>query len=352
MRTRRQPFTALLAVLLLALVASACGSDAKKATTTTAGTSTSAGGGAALPAAQLAIVAYSTPQAAYEKLIKAFQATPQGKNITFTQSYGASGDQSRAVAGGQTADIVEFSLETDMTRLVKSKLVAADWNASQYKGFVTDSVVVLATRKGNPKHITTWDDLIKPGIQIITPNPSTSGSARWNVLAAYGAASNVGKDTAKGNAYLQKFFKNVVVQDDSGRKALQTFVGGKGDVLISYQNEAIFAQQKGQAIDYTIPTDTIKIENPVAVTSTTKYPKQAKAFYDFLYSAAGQRIFADNGYTPVVAGVAKPGEFKQPSGLFTVDDLGGWTSVTNTFFDPTNGIVTKIEQGLGVPTTK
>ena len=137
----------------------------------------------------LSLVAYSTPQAAYEALIKAFQATPEGKNVKFTQSYGASGDQSRAVAAGLKADIVAFSLEPDITRLVTAKLVAPDWNADATKGMVTDSVVVIATRKGNPKGIRTWDDLVKPGVQVITPNPFASGGARWNLLAGYGAKS-------------------------------------------------------------------------------------------------------------------------------------------------------------------
>src|SRR5262245_18957030 len=175
----------------------------------------------------LALVAYSTPQAAYQKIIAAFQATPAGKNVKFTQSYGASGDQSRAVAAGQPADIVAFSLEPDVTRLVKANQVAADWNAGPQHGFVTDSVVVIATRKGNPKGIRNWDDLVKPGVSVISPNPFTSGGARWNVMAAYGAESNKGADDAAGRAYLDKLFPQIAVQDSSARASLQTFVNGK-----------------------------------------------------------------------------------------------------------------------------
>src|SRR5262245_13025593 len=197
----------------------------------------------------LSLVAYSTPQAAYQKIITAFQATPAGKNVRFTRSYGASGDQSRAVAAGQPADIVAFSLEPDVTRLVNANLVAPDWNSNEYHGFVTDSVVVIATRKDNPKHITTWDDLIRTGVSVISPNPFTSGGARWNVMAAYGATSNKGADAPAGQAYLEKLFPQIAVQDSSARASLQTFVGGKGDAMIGYENDAIFAQQNGQALD-------------------------------------------------------------------------------------------------------
>ena len=340
---RRIGFAGAGVVLSAALALSACGSSSS-------GTSTSAGSGAKV---KLSLVAYSTPQAAYQQLIAAFQKTPAGKNVTFSQSYGASGDQSRAVVNGLKADVVEFSLAPDMTRLVKASLVSPNWNADQYKGNITDSVVVLATRKGNPKHITDWSDLIKPGVSVIVPNPITSGGARWDVMAAYGAISNKGADKTAGVAYLQKLFKNVSVQDDSARKSLQTFTNGKGDVLLSYENDAIFAQQKGQPIDYVIPSQTILIENPIAVTTETKHPKEAQAFVDFLHTPQAQAIFADNGYRPVVAGVTSSKvKFSTPSGLFTIKDLGGWTSVTSTFFDADKGIVTGIERSNGVSTSK
>ena len=340
--SRRRALTVGAGVILsAALTLTACGSSSSK---------TSSGGGASV---KLSLVAYSTPQAAYQKLIAAFQKTDAGKNITFSQSYGASGDQSRAVVNGLKADVVAFSLAPDITRLVKAKLVDASWNSDQYKGMITDSVVVLATRKGNPKNIKTWTDLIKPGISVIVPNPITSGGARWDIMAAYGAVSNKGADKAAGVTYLQKLFKNVSVQDDSARKALQTFTNGKGDVLISYENDAVFAQQNGQPIDFTTPDQTILIENPIAVTSDSAHPKEAKAFVDFLHTQAAQEIYADNGYRPVVQGVTSSKvKFTTPSGLFTIKDLGGWTSVTSDFFDVDKGIVTAIEKGNGVPTSK
>jgi sulfate transport system substrate-binding protein len=318
-----------------ALLAAACGS------------STSAASGS--NGTQLSLVAYSTPQAAYTQLIKAFQATPAGKGVTFKQSYGASGDQSRAVASGLRADVVAFALEPDITRLVKANLVDAGWNTGPTQGMVTDSVVVIGTRKGNPKNIRTWDDLVKPGVEVLTPNPFTSGGARWNVMAAYGAQSAKGAQDAKGVAYLSSLFHHVPVQDDSARKSLQTFTQGKGDAFLSYENEAIFAQKNRQAIDYTIPDSTVLIENPIAVTKASEQPAKAKAFVDFLLTPAAQKIFADNGYRPVVDGVR---EFPKPAGLFTIKDLGGWPSVTTKFFDPQKGALVGVERELGVSVKK
>ncbi len=328
-------------VVLAAVPLAACGSSG--------GGSGSGGGGGKV---KLSLVAYSTPKAAYTDIIKAFQKTPQGKNIDFTQSYGASGDQSRAVESGLKADVVAFSLEPDITRLVKDKLVAADWNKTPTKGMVTDSVVAIATRKGNPKGIKDWPDLVKPGTQVITPNPFTSGGARWNVMAGYGAQSELGKDKQAGLSYLNTLFDNVPVQDDSARNSLQTFTNGKGDALISYENDAIFAQKQGQSIDYTIPDKTILIENPVAVTSNSAHPAEAKAFVDFLQTDQAQKIFADNGYRPVSKTAVPAGRFPTPSGLFTIDQLGGWTAVTKEFFDPTSGALVSVEQKKGVPTKK
>lgn len=326
-----------------ALVAAGCGTS-----------SAASGGGATV---KLALVAYSTPQAAYAKIIPAFQKTAAGKGVSFSQSYGASGDQSRAVEAGQTADIVGFSLEPDVTRLVKAGLVAKDWNADTHKGMITDSVVVIVTRKGNPKNIKDWSDLTKPGVQVITPNPFTSGGARWNVMAAYGSnsmdgVSHPGKDQAAGMSYLDSLFHNVPVQDDSARKSLQTFVGGKGDALLAYENEAIFAKQKKQPIDYVVPSSTILIENPAAVTAKSKHPKEAKAFLDFLHSKQAQQIFAGNGYRPVVEGAVSTPTFPAPSDLFTIAELGGWSDVSKKFFDPTTGLMAGVERKLGVSVVK
>jgi sulfate transport system substrate-binding protein len=301
----------------------------------------------------LSLVAYSTPQAAYDALIPKFQGTAAGRGVTFNESFGASGEQSRAVDAGLPADVVAFSLATDVTRLVKDGLVSSGWDSDPFHGFVTDSVVTLVVRKGNPKHIAGWDDLVKPGVQVITPNPFTSGSARWNLLAAYGAQLELGRSKAQAQAYLQNLLtKHVVVQDKSGRDALQTFAAGKGDVLISYENEAIGAQQKGIKVDYVIPKQTILIENPIAVVSKSKHLGAAEAFVSWVRTAPAQRVFAEKGYRPVLQSVFKEfaSRFPQPAQLFKIGFLGGWKKVTSEFFDPTNGLVTKIEQHAGVST--
>ena len=331
-----------LAVGVLAAVLVACGSSSK-----TTSSSSNGSGAAASAGGNIDLVAYSTPQEAYKALKAAFNKTDAGKGVTFTESYGGSGDQSRAVVAGQPADFVEFSLEPDMDRLVKANLVAAGWNADEHKGMVTDSVVVLVTRKGNPKGIKSWEDLLKSGIEVVTPNPFTSGGARWNVMAAYGSQIVQGKSEGQALQFLQDLFSHVVVQDDSARKSLQTFSGGKGDVLLAYENEAIFAQQQGEAIDYVVPDQTILIENPVAVTINAKNPAAAKAFKDFLFTKEAQQIFADNGYRPVLKGVAD-GKFPTPKQLFDITKFGNWSDVTKTFFDNKTGKMVAIEQNIGV----
>jgi sulfate/thiosulfate transport system substrate-binding protein len=297
----------------------------------------------------LTLVAYSTPQGAFEKLVPAFQATSAGKGVSFSQSYGPSGEQSRAVANGLKADVVNFSLEGDVEKLVKAGLVSPSWNSNPTHGFVTDSVAVIIVRKGNPKHITGWSDLVKPGVGVLTPNPFTSGSARWNVMAAYGAQIKEGKTPAQAQEYLKALFGNVVSQDSSARNALQTFLAGRGDALIDYENEAISDEKKGAAIEYVIPKDTILIQNPVAVVGSSS---AGKAFVEYLLSPAGQAIWAAKGYRPVIEGVPGASKFPTPKGLFTIETLGGWKKASKEFFEPETGIVTKIEQSLGVSTSK
>jgi sulfate/thiosulfate-binding protein len=305
----------------------------------------------------LALVAYSTPQSAYEKLVPAFQATSEGKGVSVSPSFGPSGEQSRAVANGLNAEVVNFSLAPDVEKLVKAGLVSPTWNQNATHGFVTNSVAVIIVRKGNPKHITGWSDLIKPGVGVVTPNPFTSGSARWNIMAAYGAQLKEGKTPAQALEYLTKLFGNVVSQDSSARNALQTFLAGKGDALIDYEDEAISDQKKGSPIEYVIPSATILIQNPIAVTKQGN-TAEAQKFVNYLLSPAGQRIWASEGYRPVIPGIVvlnpKTGasQFPTPPGLFTIESLGGWKAVTKQFFEPETGEVTKIEQSLGVSTAK
>ena len=297
------------------------------------------------------LVAYSTPKDAYGNIISAFQETQAGDGTSFSQSYGASGDQARAVAAGQNADLVALSLAPDIDLLVGKGLVPKSWAANSHRGIVSDSVVVFVVRDRNPKHIKGWGDLVKPGIQVITPNPFTSGGARWNVMAAYGAQRRAGKTDKQAIAYLYKLFKHVPVQPDSARAALSIFAQGKGDVLLTYENEAIYAEQKGVHTEFKTPKATLLIETPVALTKTGLSKPAAKAFYKYLWSTTAQKAFAAQGYRPVVKAAAKGTKFYSPPGLFTISSaklgLNGWTKVNTRFFHPTKGIVAKIEKSLG-----
>jgi sulfate transport system substrate-binding protein len=334
------------AISLLAALAGCGGASDTKG----GSASTSGGGGGG---AKLSLVAYSTPQVVYDDVIPAFNKTSAGQGVSFTQSYGASGDQSRAVENGQKADVVAFSLAPDVDRLVKDGLVADNWAATPTKGMVSNSVVALMVRKGNPKGIHTWADLLKPGVQVLTPNPFTSGGAKWNMMGAYGAQLKLGKSPAQALAYLKELItQHVKVQDKSGRESVQDFLGGNGDVAISYENEAITAQQKGSDVDYVIPDQTLLIQNPAAVTQ--KAPAAAKAFLSYLTTKPAQEAFAQHGYRPVDQAVAQQfaKRFPQPKQLFTIDDLGGWSKVNDQFFDPDTGSVAAIENDAGVSTDK
>jgi len=305
--------------------------------------------GAAHGATKLSLVAYSTPQDAYDALIPAFQRTAAGKGVTFNESFGASGDQSRAVANGLPADVVAFSLQPDMDRLVQAGLVSTAWNQDAFKGMVTRSVVVFTVRKGNPKHIRTWSDLIKPGVDVLVPNWQTSGGAKWDVIAAYGALRKAGKSDDDARQYLRDLYEHVSVQDKSARDALNTFAAGKGDVLIGYENEAVYARQHGIPVSYVIPNNTILIENPIAAVQTSSNVTAAKAFVSFTRSAQAQAFFASKGYRPVLPALARSksirAKFPKPKGLFTINSLGGWNYVNKFFFDTSNGIVARAQRG-------
>ena len=295
----------------------------------------------------LSLVAYSTPKAAFTTIIPAFQQTSAGQGVSFTQSYGPSADQAQAIVNGLPADVVDLSLEPDMQTLVKAGVVAKNWNTTKYKGIVTRSVVVIVVRKGNPKHIRGWNDLVKPGVEVLTPNPITSGGARWNVLAAYGAQLKVGETPKQAVAYLYKLFHHVPVQDKSARDALNTFLAGKGDALLTYENEALLAQRGGQEVYFNIPKATIRIDNPIAVLSNSKNKATAQAFVNYLFTRPAQHLFAQSGYRPVLTSANKGFTFPVRPWQFTVDYLGGWTKANKKFFDPNMGLMAKIEASLG-----
>jgi sulfate transport system substrate-binding protein len=325
-----------LALLLagLAAVAAACGGSSKAATVK-----------------HVNLVAYSTPETSYAKLIPAFEATAAGSGVSFSQSYGSSGAQSRAVLAGQSADVVHFALEPDMAKLVDAGIVPAGWDANSYHGIVADSLVVFVVRKGNPKHIESWADLVKPGVKVITPNPFTSGSSRWNVMAAYGAQLKAGRTPAQAVGYLSQLFRNVPVQPDKASDAMTTFTGGEGDVLLSYEQDAILAKHNGAPIQIVIPRQTILVQTPLA--ATVHASPAAKAFVRWMWSAKAQTILAQTGYRPVVPAVAArfASTYPTPPQLFDIGYVGGWSKVAATFFDPTKSVMATIEKSLGVSTS-
>jgi sulfate/thiosulfate-binding protein len=298
----------------------------------------------------VSLVAYSTPKPAYTALTKAFSATTAGSGVTFSQSFGASGSQATAVVSGLPADVVNFSLAPDMNKLVKAGLVASTWANGPTKGIVTNSIVSFVVRQGNPKNIKTWADLVKGDVKVITPNPFSSGSAKWNLMAAYGAQIASGKSKAQAGAYLTQLLKHTAAQPSSASNALQTFDSGEGDVLLDYEDDALYAQRQGEPITIVTPPQTILIQNPIAVTTHAADPAAAKAFVTYLLSPAGQKVWGQQGYRPVLPSVAAQFKFPQPAKLFTIDSLGGWTKVNSAFFTPGTGTVAMIEQGLGVST--
>jgi sulfate/thiosulfate transport system substrate-binding protein len=334
-----------------ALGLAACGSSTSS---TSSSTTASTGGSSSNSGTELHLVGYSTPQTVYDDSLEpGFQSTSQGQGVTFSDSFGASGDQSRAVEAGQQADVVHFSIQPDMQRLVDDGIVAPSWDQNPYHGFVQDSVVVFVVRKGNPDNIHTWDDLVKSDVQVVTPNPFQSGSAKWNLMAAYGAQLQEGKSPAQAEAYLKDLLSHAQVQPASGRDATTAFTSGQGDVLLSYENEAIAAQKAGEDVDYVIPDDTIQIQTPIATTKDA--PQAASDFVKYLYTPEAQTDFAKAGYRPVVKSVFDKykSSFPTPKGLFTINDLDpkGWDVINDKFFDPDKGIVAGIEQDLGVSTS-
>lgn len=333
----------------------------------------------------LTLAGYAVPREAYGTIIPLFQTywrEQTGQTVNILESYQASGAQSRAVAGGFEADVVALSIEPDVTRLVDAGLVSADWkDDNAYQGFVTQSLVVFAVRAGNPKGITDWAELANDGVEVITPDPATSGGAQWNILAAAGAARRgfiPGYEGEDGvTAYLTALAANILVLDRDGRESFLTFERGIGDVAITYENEIYAGLLAGAAGEYEIvyPTSTILIENPVAVVDSyvDKHGTRevAEAFVNFLWSADAQRAFANHGFRPVnpttradvgivdeveatptpeatpeVVTVELNPEITFPGveDLFTIAEFGGWGEARPTYFGD-NGIFTQIQGG-------
>jgi len=303
----------------------------------------------------LSLVAYSTPKAVLAKIVSAWQQTPAGKDVSINQSYGASTDQARAVANGLKADIVFLSTGDDVNLLVDQGLVDANWSHQSYDGIAADTLVVFAVRNGNPKHIKGWNDLIKPGVQVITPNPFSSGSAKWNILAAYGAQRRLGKTDKQATDYVRQLFTHVVSQDTSGRNATNTFLAGKGDVLITYESEALNSRLNGQDIQYVVPRQSMLIELPIAVLKSSPNKDVANQFIRFVKGDTAQDLLAQYGFRPVDKKIAAKYAKKFPArpGIFKIDDpiFGGWRNADKVWFDPNTGRMAKIERAVGGPSS-
>jgi sulfate/thiosulfate transport system substrate-binding protein len=299
------------------------------------------------------LVAYSTPKPVMQKLITRFGHTSAGKGVSFTQSYGPSGSQARAIAAGQPASIAFLSTGLDIDTIADAGVVAKNWNSAPYAGVAADSVVAFVVRPGNPKHIHGWSDLVKPGVQVVTPNPFSSGSAKWNVLAAYGAMRKAGMSDHKALQFVTKLFKHVVSQDTSGSNAANTFFAGKGDVLITYESEAYSAFAAGKQGKLIVPKPTMLIELPMVALKDA--PAAAKAFISYAHAPKQQAIFAANGYRPVVKSVLKRPNLaswakKYNTGpTFNIRDrlFGGWLKANKVWFDPNTGRMVGIERVVG-----
>jgi sulfate/thiosulfate transport system substrate-binding protein len=302
------------------------------------------------------LVAYSTPKAVMAKLISRFGHTSAGQGVSFSQSYGPSGSQAKAIAAGQPADLAFLSTGLDVDTVVSAGLVSKNWTSAPNGGIAADSVVAFVVRPGNPKHIHGWKDLIKPGVQVVTPDPFPSGSAKWNVLAAYGAMRKSGMNNKQAIQFVTKLFKNVVSQPSSGSNAANAFFSGQGDVLITYESEAYAAFTAGKQGSLIVPKPTMLIQLPMV--ALTKAPAAAKAFIKYAHAPKQQRIFAANGYRPVVTSVLKRPDLaswrkKYNTGpTFNIRDklFGGWLKVNRVWFDLSTGQMVGIERAVGGPT--
>jgi sulfate transport system substrate-binding protein len=295
----------------------------------------------------LILGAYTTPREAYGKLIPLFKEQWQqkaGQEVIFEESYLGSGAQSRAIVEGFEADIAALSLEADITRIEEAGLITHDWKDTPTKGMISTSIVVLGVRPGNPKGIQDWADLAKPDVEILTPNPKTSGGAMWNILALYGAARRgyvegvPAGDEAAAQAFLEAVLRNVTVMDKGARESITNYEQGVGDVIITYENEILVGQKGGQDYEYIIPGSTILIENPIAIIDShvDKHGSReaAEAFVEFLLTEEAQTIFAEYGLRSVDPEVAQATSDRYPAveDLFTIEEFGGWTEATPTFF--------------------
>ena len=342
----------------LCLTLAACNASTPTASTASSASPAASGAGEAKPTANLTLVSYAVTQSAYEQIIPKFTEkwkAEHNQEVVFDQSYGGSGSQTRAVIDGLEADVVALALALDTKKIEKAGLIEAGWEAElPNDSIVHKSVAALVTREGNPKKVKGWSDLGKGDVQVITANPKTSGGARWNFMALWGAITKTGGDEAKALAYTTAVFKNVPVLPKDAREATDVFFKqGQGDVLVNYENEVLLAKQKGENLPYIVPTDVnISIDNPVAIVdkNVEKHGTRevAEGFVKYLFTPEAQDEFAKAGFRSVDASVAAKyaSQFPEVKTLFTVKDLGGWKKVQAEFFDD-GAVFDKIQASIG-----
>jgi sulfate transport system substrate-binding protein len=298
------------------------------------------------------VVGYSIVSNAYTALETAFAQTTAGQGVTFTNSFGASTTQAQDVVAGQPADVVNFSQNPDLALLINAGLVSHKWASAKavkaQKGIVTDSVVAIVVRPGNPLGINSWNQLTKSGVKIVTPDPISSGSARWNMLAAYESQIDQGLNATSALTFIDLLIKNTVSEPSSGSKALSAFIAGTGNVLLAYESDALNALAAGQKIQIIQPTQNLLIQNPAALTTTGTSNPSAVKFYDFIFSKAGQQIWLAQHFRPTLAslGAVSKATFYAPAKLNTISALGGWATITPKFFGP-SGLITRAENANG-----
>lgn len=301
---------------------------------------------------EITLVGYAVPKAAHNKIIKKFAAKWQqehNQKVIFKQTYGGSGAQTRAVIDGLPADVVHLALGNDINKLAKAKLVSPDW-AKKFpnNGIVAQSVVAMITRKGNPKKIKSFADLTRADVKWVTANPKTSGGARWNFLALWNQGMKTSKNEAKAIEFTTAAARNITAQPKDAREAMDAFIKqGQGDALLNYENEIIFANQKGQSLEYVVPDLNISIDTPVAIVdkNVDKHGNRevVEAFVKYLFEPEAQAEFVKVGYRPMDKAITDA-RFSPLKELGTVAEYGGWNSFQNKFFGD-GAIYDKIQAG-------
>lgn len=329
-------------VILVLLVAVGLLAGCSGKTAVTGGTSTGNDG-----EATLVIGAYSVAKDALQELLPLFEEkwkAETGQPLHIQESYEASGTQARAIIGGFEADVAIMAMEGDIDLIADAGFITHNWREQGSQGMLTNSIVVLGTRAGNPLNIQGWDDLTKEGVKVLYPNPKTSGGAQWDINAMYGAGLKQAEqqlgsaDPEYAKNYLKKIHANVESLDKSGRASMAAFEYGVGDVIVTYENELRARIAKGIDYDIVVPENTILIENPIALVD--KHIEQhgnrkvAEAFYQYLLSEEAQQIFVKHGFRPVDEAVAEQtkDQFSVPAGLFDISYLGGWDKVREQLY--------------------